>query len=56
MSNNNKLIVYLVSFLMIPLFFLLLFIEIYSWKHPDKTNKQVTIDFFNGKIIRYFSE
>ncbi len=32
--------------------YLFIGIGIYSWKHPEKTDRQIYIDLFNGKIFK----
>ena len=36
------------------IFILSFFIGIYSWAFPEKTDKQVVIDLFNGKILQWY--
>ena len=33
-----------------------IFMTIYSWNHPEKTDRQIYIDLWNGKVVRYFTD
>lgn len=56
MSDNDKIKVVFSLIIMIPIFFLLISIEIYGWKHPEKTHRQIIIDLFEGKVFKYINQ
>lgn len=40
--------------LIILILFFSIFLSIYSWSFPEKTDRQVIIDLFNGKIYQWY--
>jgi hypothetical protein len=54
MNENLKLAFFSMMAFLILVFYI--FISIYAWSHPEKTNRQITIDLWNGKVVRYFSK
>lgn len=54
MNSNNKLIVTLITIVFIFFCVFFIFVEVYAWNHPEKTNRQITIDLWHGKVFREF--
>ncbi len=55
MSDKEKIKLIIICVFIVLFFVFFTFIEVYGWRHPEKTGRQITLDFFEGKIFREFS-